>query len=86
MYTQPTAENETDHKRKCVIFVFTVLHIFGSLSLTCNLLLLSNKQIIADCFVFIYNPLVYLSHVANVKVKKKKKKSHTAFLLYWLFA
>ena len=33
----PAAENVTDHKRQCVIFVFTVLHIFSLLSLKLNL-------------------------------------------------
>ena len=56
---------------KGVIFVFTVLHSFGPLSCKFNLLFISNKQITADCFAFIYNSLIYLSCVESFQVKKK---------------
>ena len=31
-YTRSTAENYTNEKRKCVLFLSTILHIFGVLS------------------------------------------------------
>ena len=55
------AENDTNHKRKCVILLFAILHIFDLLSRKFKLLLILNKQITSNCFVFIYNPIVYLS-------------------------
>ena len=63
------SENGLDYKRKCVIHMLTVLCI----SCRPNLLLILNKQISTDCFILIYNPLVCLSCVESVKVKKKKK-------------
>ena len=53
---------------KCVIFVFIVLCIFRPVSRYPNLLLILNKQIGTYCLI--YNPLVYLSCVESVQVKK----------------
>ena len=71
-YTWPTAENDTDHRSKSVIFVFNILHILDLLS--CNLLILLNKITtnFFGIFFSIYNPLIYLSYVESVQVKKKK--------------
>ena len=38
--------------------------------LVCYLVKLTYKQMTSDCFVFIYNPDVYLSRVRSVQVKK----------------
>ena len=70
-YTQPMAENDTNHKKQCVVLLFPILHIFGLLSRKFNLLLILNKQITVNCFVFIYNPIVYLSHVESIQVNNK---------------
>ena len=61
--------------------MFTVLHIFGLLSHKSNLLFVLNKHITADCFSFIIPSFIYYI----LKVSRWKKKSHTAFLLCWLF-
>ena len=56
----------------CHIFLHP-LYIFGLLSHKFKLLLILNEQITANCFVFIYDPIVYLACVESVQVKKKQE-------------
>ena len=59
------AVEKTITEKMCHI-AFTLLYI----SHRSNLLSILNKQITTDCFLLIYNPLVCLSHVESVQVKK----------------
>ena len=60
-YTQSAAEN--------VSYICYLPHIFRPLCSKFNQLTF-NKQITTNCFVFNYNPIVYLSHIESIQMKE----------------